>query len=177
MLQHIVRLIEQVATCGYQLGTLGGQPQAPSHMIEKPNTKLSLQILQPAGEGGLRNTQCLCCAGDGALFSHNNKCSQSPEVHCLLMLRKHQFADQLCIGSMEGSMPYPAHRNISQERNKTMSLQINDVALDFDATDFEGVRPDLLDLVQGTTACSSTVFYGLLAWANLQARNLANAHT
>jgi hypothetical protein len=58
-----------------------------------------------------------------------------------------------------------------------MSLQINDVALDFDATDFEGVRPDLLDLVQGTTACSSTVFYGLLAWANLQARNLANAHT
>jgi hypothetical protein len=36
---------EQVATCGYQLGTLRGQPQAPSHMIEKPNTKLSLQIL------------------------------------------------------------------------------------------------------------------------------------
>ena len=49
-----------------------------------------------------------------------------------------------------------------------MSLQINDVAPDFDATDFEGVRPDLLDLVQGATACSSTVFYGLLAWANLQ---------
>ena len=32
-----------------------------------------------------------------------------------------------------------------------MSLQINDVAPDFDATDFEGVRPHLLDLVQGTT--------------------------
>ena len=50
-----------------------------------------------------------------------------------------------------------------------MSLQINDVASDFDATGFEGVRPDLLDLVQGTTACSSTVFYGLLAWTNLHA--------
>jgi len=58
-----------------------------------------------------------------------------------------------------------------------MSLQINDAAPDFDATDFEGVRPHLLDLVQGTTACSSTVFYGLLAWANLHARNLSNAHT
>ena len=50
-----------------------------------------------------------------------------------------------------------------------MSLQINEVAPDFDGTDFEGVRPHLLDLVQGTTACSSTVFYGLLAWANLHA--------
>jgi hypothetical protein len=58
-----------------------------------------------------------------------------------------------------------------------MSLQINDVASDFDATDFEGVRPDLLDLVQGTTACSSTVFYGLLAWANLHAHNLSKAET
>ena len=58
-----------------------------------------------------------------------------------------------------------------------MSLQINDVAPDFDATDFEGVRPDLLDLVQGATACSSTVFYGLLAWANLQTHNPSNAHT
>ena len=48
-----------------------------------------------------------------------------------------------------------------------MSLQINDAAPDFDATDFEGVRPHLLDLVQGTTACSQRVFYGLLAWANL----------
>ena len=48
-----------------------------------------------------------------------------------------------------------------------MSLQINDVAPEFDATDFEGVRPDLLDLVQSTTACSPTVFYGLLAWAKL----------
>jgi hypothetical protein len=44
-----------------------------------------------------------------------------------------------------------------------MSLQINDVAPDFDATDFERVRPHLLDLVQGTTACSQMVFYGLLA--------------
>ena len=58
-----------------------------------------------------------------------------------------------------------------------MSLQINDAAPDFDATDFEGVRPHLLDLVQGTTACSSTVFYGLLAWANLPTGNLSNAHT
>ena len=58
-----------------------------------------------------------------------------------------------------------------------MSLQINDVAPDFNATDFEGVRLDMLDLAQGTTACSSTVFYGLLAWANLHAHNLSNAHT
>ena len=58
-----------------------------------------------------------------------------------------------------------------------MSLQINDVAPDFDATDFEGVRPHLLDLVQGTTACSSTVFYGLLTWADLPTDNLSNAHT
>jgi hypothetical protein len=93
------------------------------------------------------------------------------------MLRKHQFTDQLCIGSMEGSTPYPAHENTNQERNETMSLQINDVAPDFDATDFEGVRPHLLDLVQGTTACSSTVFYGLLAWADLPTDNLSNAHT
>ena len=50
-----------------------------------------------------------------------------------------------------------------------MSLKINDVAPDFDATDFKGVRTDLLDLVQDSTACSSTVFYGLLAWANLHA--------
>jgi len=89
------------------------------------------------------------------------------------MLEKHQFTDQLCIGSMEGSMPYPAHQNTNQERNKTMSLQINDVASD--ATDFEGVRPDLLELVQGTTACSSTVFYGLLAWANLHAHKPSKA--
>jgi hypothetical protein len=68
---------------------------------------------------------------------------------------------------MEGSTPYLAHENPNQERNETMSLQLNDVAPDFDATDFEGVRPHLLDLVQSTTACSSTVFNGLLAWANL----------
>ena len=78
---------------------------------------------------------------------------------------------------MEGSTPYLAHKNTNQERNETMSLQINDVAPDFDATDFEGVRPHLLDLVQGTTACSQRVFYGLLAWANLPTNNLSNAHT
>ena len=74
-------------------------------------------------------------------------------------------------------MPYRAQQNTNQKRNKTMSLQINDVAPDFDATDFEGVRPDVLDLVQGTTACSQRVFYGLLAWANLPTSNLSNAHT
>src|SRR5262249_42828078 len=95
----------------------------------------------------------------------------------LLMLRKHQFTDQLCIGSMKGSMPYPSYQNTNQERKKTMSLKINDVAPDFDATDFEGVGRGLLDLVQGTTACSSTVFYGLLAWANLPTDNPSNAHT
>ena len=56
-----------------------------------------------------------------------------------------------------------------------MSLQINDVAPDFGATDFEGVRADLLDLVQGTTACSSAVFNGLLAWANLHAHKPSKA--
>jgi hypothetical protein len=78
---------------------------------------------------------------------------------------------------MEGSTPYLAHKNTNQERNETMSLQINDVAPDFDATDLEGVRPHLFDLVQGTTACSSTVFYGLLAWANLHTHSPSNAHT
>lgn len=58
-----------------------------------------------------------------------------------------------------------------------MSLQINEVAPDFDTTDFEGDRPHLFDLVQGTTACSSTVFYGLLAWANLSTDNSSNANT
>ena len=58
-----------------------------------------------------------------------------------------------------------------------MSLQINDVAPDFDAADFERVRPHLLDLVQGTTACSQMVFYGLLAWGNLHTHNPSNAHT
>ena len=58
-----------------------------------------------------------------------------------------------------------------------MSLQINDFAPALDAAHFEGVRPDLLDLVQGTTACSSAVFYGLLAWGNLHTHNPSNAHT
>ena len=78
---------------------------------------------------------------------------------------------------MEGSTPYLAHENTNQERNETMSLQINDVAPDFDATHFEGVRPHLLDLVQGTTACSSRVFNGLLAWATLHTHNPSTAHT
>ena len=78
---------------------------------------------------------------------------------------------------MEGSTPYPAHENTTQDRNETMLLQINDVALDFDATDFEGARPHRLDLVQGTTACSQMVFYGLLAWGNLHTHNPSNAHT
>jgi hypothetical protein len=33
------------------------------------------------------------------------------------------------------------------------------------------VRTEALDIVRGTTACSPMVFYGLLAWANLPARN------
>ena len=41
--------------------------------------------------------------------------------------------------------------------------------------DFKEVRTDLFEIVRGTTACSSTVFYGLLAWANLHARNLSKA--
>jgi hypothetical protein len=39
--------------------------------------------------------------------------------------------------------------------------------------DFKEVRTELFEIVRGTTACSSTVFYGLLAWANLQAREPA----
>jgi hypothetical protein len=41
--------------------------------------------------------------------------------------------------------------------------------------DFKEVRTDLFEIVRGTTACSSTVFYGLLAWANLPAHNLSKA--
>ena len=78
---------------------------------------------------------------------------------------------------MEGSTPYLAHQNTNQERNETMSLEINDVAPDCDATDFEGIRPRLFNLVRGTTACSSTVFNGLLAWANLHTHTTSNAHT
>jgi len=43
--------------------------------------------------------------------------------------------------------------------------------------DFEEVRTDLFEIVRGTTACSSTVFYGLLAWANLHTHGPSNAHT
>jgi hypothetical protein len=39
--------------------------------------------------------------------------------------------------------------------------------------DFKEVRTDLFEIVRGTTACSPTVFYGLLAWANLPAHNLS----
>ena len=56
-----------------------------------------------------------------------------------------------------------------------MSLKINDVAPHFEATDFEEVRTHLLDLVQGTTACSSTVFYGLLAWVSLNGQTPSQA--
>lgn len=37
--------------------------------------------------------------------------------------------------------------------------------------------PILLDIVKGTTACSPTVLYGLLAWANLHANNPSKAET
>jgi hypothetical protein len=37
------------------------------------------------------------------------------------------------------------------------------------------IRTHLLDIVQGTTACSSEVFYGLIAWANLNAHNASHA--
>ena len=39
--------------------------------------------------------------------------------------------------------------------------------------DFKEVRTDLFEIVRGTTACSSMVFYGLLAGAKLHARNLS----
>jgi hypothetical protein len=32
-------------------------------------------------------------------------------------------------------------------------------------------RTELFDIVRGTTACSPSVFYGLLAWANLSTHN------
>ncbi len=50
-------------------------------------------------------------------------------------------------------------------------LQIADVAPDFaGARTPTGWAPnDLLQVWASTTACSSTVFYGLLAWANLNA--------
>ena len=52
------------------------------------------------------------------------------------------------------------------ELTESTILQIADVA-----ADFEEVRTDLFEMLRGTTACSSTVFYGLLAWANLHAHN------
>jgi hypothetical protein len=35
----------------------------------------------------------------------------------------------------------------------------------------------LLDIVKSTTACSPTVLYGLIAWANLHANNPSKAET
>ena len=37
------------------------------------------------------------------------------------------------------------------------------------------IQTDVLDIVRGMTACSSKVFYGLLAWANLNAHNSSSA--
>jgi hypothetical protein len=48
------------------------------------------------------------------------------------------------------------------EPRESTILRITDVA-----ADFEKVRTDLFKILRGATACSSTVFYGLLAWANL----------
>ena len=39
------------------------------------------------------------------------------------------------------------------------------------------VRTEVLDIVRGSTACSPMVFYGLLAWANLPARNPSRYNT
>jgi hypothetical protein len=36
---------------------------------------------------------------------------------------------------------------------------------------YENAPSVILEIVKGTTACSSTVFYGLLAWANLRSHN------
>ena len=35
----------------------------------------------------------------------------------------------------------------------------------------------LFDILQGTTACSPPVFYGLLAWANLHSHNPSKQET
>ena len=50
-------------------------------------------------------------------------------------------------------------------------LQIADIALDFEATPTRnaGAPKDLFEVLVSTTACSSTVFYGLLAWVSLNA--------
>jgi hypothetical protein len=37
-------------------------------------------------------------------------------------------------------------------------------------------RTELFDIVRGKTACSQMVFYGLLAWTYLHARNPSKAH-
>jgi hypothetical protein len=51
-----------------------------------------------------------------------------------------------------------------------MMLQIANVAPDFAGQTPNGRAPnDLPQAWASTTACSSTVFYGLLAWANLKA--------
>ena len=55
--------------------------------------------------------------------------------------------------------------------------EIAEVASDFEEvrTRVGGASKDLLQVWASTTACSSTVFYGLLAWANLHARDLSKA--
>jgi hypothetical protein len=56
-------------------------------------------------------------------------------------------------------------------------LQIADVAPDFEGarTPKERAAKDLLQVLASTTACSSRVFYGLLAWASLDAHRPSNA--
>jgi hypothetical protein len=52
-----------------------------------------------------------------------------------------------------------------------MMLQIADIASDFEVarTLNDSAPNDLLQVLVNTTACSSTVFYGLLAWASRDA--------
>jgi hypothetical protein len=58
------------------------------------------------------------------------------------------------------------------EPTESTILQIAEVA-----AHFEEVRTDLLETLRSATACSLTVFYGLLAWANLHAHKPSKAES
>jgi hypothetical protein len=58
-------------------------------------------------------------------------------------------------------------------RNRLKEIQIMVIQM---SRSYENASPVVLfEIVKDTTACSSTVFYGLLAWANLHAHNPSKA--
>jgi hypothetical protein len=56
------------------------------------------------------------------------------------------------------------------DRRTSMSLQISDIAPDFEAIRDSDTLTDLFQIVARATACSPLVFAGLLAWSSMNAR-------